>query len=456
MLAGLIAIAGVPLQSTASEFDVAQKTLASFSGSGTSLSPKQKEQIFSAVSANRNAEKFICTGIRYYNQSMSVNITVRKRAKAACDYAKELNPNLSTWYQNKPTKARSYAGKVLLTIKSPKSAERPEVTRGFEDQPDAVVGFQIKPIYLKPADAPDTGIDTNGTIAATIVEGQQLLKEKLGLSFEFDRRDDGLFDIGYIDSPLTTAEIGKLYEDDFDRLLLGTEFQAATENRKTLLVFIGGYDSDDSCGRARRPGQVATVLMDKGCSRPAFGLSSSMTRTWVHEVFHNLGVSHVPNAADSCELMSSGDSCRNTDELSIDENSKYYVGSSAAGVDVTSLKVWKDNNSLLPSDEAKCYTVFSHTDAQRIECTIGVAQIATPTYCYSGLSSFTLQEFKDGIWTAVGTGSGMVDSWAGATCSDPSYKKPTVTLEVTTAGEREFRWLLNGQPRDPFMLMFQN
>ena len=43
---------------------------------------------------------------------------VRKRAKAACEYAKQLNPDLSTWYQNKPTQARSYAGKVLLTVKS--------------------------------------------------------------------------------------------------------------------------------------------------------------------------------------------------------------------------------------------------------------------------------------------------------------------------------------------------
>jgi hypothetical protein len=71
-----------------------------------------------AVKANAYAEKFICTGIRYYEQAMSVNITVRKRAKAACDYAKELNPELSTWYQTKPTTARSYAGKVLLTAKT--------------------------------------------------------------------------------------------------------------------------------------------------------------------------------------------------------------------------------------------------------------------------------------------------------------------------------------------------
>jgi hypothetical protein len=98
---------------------VSQKTLATFQGSATGLTSQQMSQVKAAVEANPNAEKFICTGIRYYSQPMNVNIMVRERAKAACDYAKELNPSLSTWYQNKPTQARSYAGKVLLTVKSP-------------------------------------------------------------------------------------------------------------------------------------------------------------------------------------------------------------------------------------------------------------------------------------------------------------------------------------------------
>jgi hypothetical protein len=96
-----------------------QKTLASFSSTSTTLTNLQRSQVKAAVEANPNATKFICTGIRYVSQPMSENIKVRKRAKAACDYAKTLNPELSTWYQNKPTEARSYAGKVLLTIKSP-------------------------------------------------------------------------------------------------------------------------------------------------------------------------------------------------------------------------------------------------------------------------------------------------------------------------------------------------
>jgi hypothetical protein len=104
---------------TVAEFVVRQKTLASFSSTSTTLTSLQRSQVKAAVEANSNATKFICTGIRYVSQPMSENIKVRKRAKAACDYAKILNPELSTWYQNKPTEARSYAGKVLLTIKSP-------------------------------------------------------------------------------------------------------------------------------------------------------------------------------------------------------------------------------------------------------------------------------------------------------------------------------------------------
>jgi hypothetical protein len=96
-----------------------QKTLASFSSTSTTLTNLQKSQVKAAVEANPYATKFICTGIRYVSQPMSENIKVRKRAKAACEYAEILNPELSTWYQNKPTEARSYAGKVLLTIKSP-------------------------------------------------------------------------------------------------------------------------------------------------------------------------------------------------------------------------------------------------------------------------------------------------------------------------------------------------
>jgi len=99
------------------EYEAFQKTLSPFSGSTTTLTATHKTQIKEAVQRHDTSQKFICTGIRYFSQPMSVNIMVLKRAKAACEYAKSLDPHLSTWYQNKPTRAASYAGKVLLTVK---------------------------------------------------------------------------------------------------------------------------------------------------------------------------------------------------------------------------------------------------------------------------------------------------------------------------------------------------
>ena len=114
----LVAALATPAES-ADEYSVSQKTLAAFNSTATTLTPQQKAQVKAAVDANPSAEKFICTGIRFESAPLSENIVVRKRAKAACEYAQQLNPALSTWFQNKPTKARSYAGKVLLTVKSP-------------------------------------------------------------------------------------------------------------------------------------------------------------------------------------------------------------------------------------------------------------------------------------------------------------------------------------------------
>ncbi len=104
---------------------VVQKTLTSYSAGAVPLSNKQKSEIQTLVESNPAADKFICTGIRLASAPVSENVLVRKRAKAACDYAQQLNPNLSIWFQNKPTKVRSFAGKVLITVKS---ASTPDIT----------------------------------------------------------------------------------------------------------------------------------------------------------------------------------------------------------------------------------------------------------------------------------------------------------------------------------------
>jgi hypothetical protein len=96
-----------------------QSTLAAYAAQETAVNALQRQQVRAAIASNPGADRFICTGIRLESQPMSINILVRQRAKAACEFAKELNPSLSTWYQTKPTQAKSYSGKVLLTIKTP-------------------------------------------------------------------------------------------------------------------------------------------------------------------------------------------------------------------------------------------------------------------------------------------------------------------------------------------------
>lgn len=113
--------AGLPAQAAPAKYSVYQKTLAAFGTTSTALTASQRAEVRKALSASPDAEKFICTGIRLASQPTAVNILVRKRAKAACDYAKQLRPSLSVWFQTKPTNAPSYAGKVLLTVKSPLS-----------------------------------------------------------------------------------------------------------------------------------------------------------------------------------------------------------------------------------------------------------------------------------------------------------------------------------------------
>ncbi len=108
------------------------------------------------VDANPDAEKFICTGIRFASAPTSENITVRARAKAACAYAKQLNPALSTWYQNKPTQARSYAGKVLLTIETKVSSYSVTENHNFTGE---LANIGKKGVYQQiwvPSDQPAT------------------------------------------------------------------------------------------------------------------------------------------------------------------------------------------------------------------------------------------------------------------------------------------------------------
>ena len=78
---------------------------------------------------DREATKFICTGIYGEGATMSQKIEARKKAKMACEAADDLSKNgskrykygeineISYWFQTKETKVPSFVGKVLITTK---------------------------------------------------------------------------------------------------------------------------------------------------------------------------------------------------------------------------------------------------------------------------------------------------------------------------------------------------
>lgn len=454
----------MPAQSADPRYEVYQRTLGSFSSSSTSLTDQHRAQVWEAVKSNPTAEKFICTGIRFISQPLSENIMVRKRAKAACDYAKQLNPNLSTWFQSKPTQARNFAGKVLLTIKTSSGSAEPDLVRGELDRTDLIQGFQIKPIYLLPSDAIDSELDLNGEIAASLIEGQNFLQEELGYTFEFDRMLNGLIDIGFVKSGLTKSQISTIVAKGGNpsRLLEGTPFEAPTLNRKIYSIFVELPSSRGFCGLGEMPGSVSITLMEGRCAGPAHGLNEFYTATWVHEAFHNLGVDHV---AEACDLMGSsadfpGRECFSNQVLSIDSRGRYYRGSSNAGIDITSLKVWRGNNLLSDSENSSCSWTYKNNVAVRslIVCTIGEVIIGPRDFCWSDIRSASLQEWKNERWNDIGSGTASKLPWRTEemwTCDDKGYVAPSFAMKVSESAERSFRWIVNGQTLEPFTVVFQ-
>lgn len=79
--------------------------------------------LYSGVWLERETKvtKFICTGIYREGATAAEKLVARKRAKLACEIGKaeatSNNSNISFFYQTKATKAASYVGKVLVTVK---------------------------------------------------------------------------------------------------------------------------------------------------------------------------------------------------------------------------------------------------------------------------------------------------------------------------------------------------
>ena len=345
------------------------------------------------------------------------------------------------------------------------SSTNVSATRSYADQPDTFRGFQVKPIYVLPADVSDHSMDMNGTIAGYLTEGRDFVFRQIGLNIPIDRTANG-YDIQFFKSKYSSAQIMAMQSGAADELMveMGSMENPGT-NRKNYLLFIDvPYFNDGStyCGRAARPGFSAIIAAGAGntpngsCNGKSADISNFITITWVHEFFHNLGVEHTLN--DTCDIMTPAGGCNS--KWTIDPGRSRYVNSSAQGVDILKLRVW-ENKTLDPSLIGNCslpYYELPRVDGLRYAyCPTGTQTIGALQYCWSSIRSAELQVLTANGWMSLGGASQSNAPWGNSTwwqCSNGSYSAPTKQISVTTPGVLRYRWMVNGSVSEEFAIIW--
>lgn len=363
------------------------------------------------------------------------------------------------------TVVASQTGADMIPAASPVTQSVEIATnRVIADLPDTVSGFQIKPVYVVPSDATDNAYDTNGYLSGILDEGNTYFDGQIGLTLPIDRTSTG-YDIQYLKSQYSTEYLRthaqSTTEETTDAYLLMREIKAMDnpgDNRKDYIFFIEvpGF-SDSFCGMADRPGISAVVALQnitdtricRGKSAPFFNNYTS--KTWVHELVHNLGVKHTVD--DPCDLMAGAPetqgTCTSTVRYTMDKERTRYVGSSVQGQNILQLRVWKgytDNQGL----QADCFLdpIPRQDGMHYAYCPTGTETIGALTSCWNPINSVSLEEQINGVWVSLGAGNHWNQPWGTRLswkCNDPNYTAPWKELTVNTPGLRHYRWVVNGR-----------
>lgn len=340
------------------------------------------------------------------------------------------------------------------------------------DLPDTVSGFQIKPVYVVPADATDNSYDTNGYLAGILDGGNSYLSGQIGYTVPIDRTSTG-YDIQYLKSQYSTEYL-RTHQSVTDKMtsdasVLLTEIKAMEnpgDNRKDYIFFIDvpGF-SDKYCGYASTPGMVAIVALQnvsstgscKGKSAPFF--ENYTSKTWVHELMHNFGVDHTMD--DPCDLMAGGDTaCNSTVKYTMDkERTRYVDASSSQGPNVLSLRVWQGHTQdagLI----ADCILnpVARQDGVPYAYCPTGRQAIGALESCWNPVTSVSLEEQISGVWVSLGGGNNWAQPWGSRiswTCS-ANFTAPWKELTVSTPGIRHYRWIVNGKVSEELNVIWVN
>lgn len=350
----------------------------------------------------------------------------------------------------------SQSGSDLYAPATPVTANvEVSTARVLADLPDQSLGFQIKAIYVVPSDGVDNSYDINGRISTILREGTSFLTQELGLTLPIDSSSLG-YDISFLKSSKPTSYFLSS-SNSYDALLQETKFlDAPSPNRKDFVFFVDVPYVKNSgvCGFATIRGISAVVAVgSESCTQKTTTFQNFASMAWVHEAFHNFGVTHVP---DSCDLMASnsladGPLCASDVKLTIDRAQKFYVKSSNYGQDILKLRVWTGYTA----DQGLFAECWEGSPVPRADgllyayCPTGTRAIGALTMCWNNISSIDLDELVDGTWTSLGAGSYFSQFWGGDLynwrCSDSSYGNPWKQVTVDIPGVRHYRWLINDQ-----------
>jgi len=238
---------------------------------------------------------------------------------------------------------------VLLEVLKPQ-------VRQTRDQPDIYRGFQIHPVYVVPADAPDTAVDTNGQISEWLNQGSQLLDRYVGDHWNIDTRLNGKYDVSYMNSTYTQSQLAdpqnyanRLLRDEF----INNQGLSYKSDAKNYVFFTEFRNEQDYCGYTFDYGNFTSswVLLDPAnCS--TYTVLDYAASTWVHETLHTLGVRHVDPATEDDMMCGVPYDCSSLGGFAMDPKHVSYldwVGKSINdSPDIHKLRVWSMNPGVPP------------------------------------------------------------------------------------------------------------
>jgi hypothetical protein len=196
---------------------------------------------------------------------------------------------------------RAWLAFVLLSAAASASAQTAE--RASSDRPDTSDGYQIHVIYAIPSNGKDRGLDTDGTIAASLEIANDWLGERTaGTKLRLDRLADGTLDITFIRLSRSNRQIRRArawVRDEIEKEINALGFN---HPKKVYLVYYGG-SSNFACGGGAWPptlkGNTAalylgTFINGTACYGTGFAAGGEAPRygefSAVHEVIHTLGL----------------------------------------------------------------------------------------------------------------------------------------------------------------------